>query len=66
MEPIIHIAAKSPLEGKDNLMYTLHFYAGTHGESLRQRLREAASGGQPVFVSEWGTSRADGSGGVYL
>lgn len=47
-------------------MYTLHFYAGTHGENLRQRLREAVSDGLPVFVSEWGTSRADGSGGVYL
>ena len=61
----IHIAAKSPLEG-DNFMYTFHFYAGTHGESLRQRLRDAVSNGLPVFVSEWGTSQADGSGGVYL
>ena len=61
----IHTAAHSPVKG-ENLMYTLHFYAGTHGESLRQRLREAVSEGLPVFVSEWGTSRADGSGGVYL
>lgn len=61
----IHLAARSPLAG-ENLMYTLHFYAGTHGEELRQRLEGALKAGLPVFVSEWGTSRADGSGGVYL
>ncbi len=60
----IHEAAKSPLEG-ENLMYTLHFYAGTHGEELRQRIDEAQEAGLAVFVSEWGTSRADGSGGVF-
>ena len=61
----IHLAAQSPLTG-DNLMYTLHFYAGTHGAELRQRIDRALSSGLPVFVSEWGTSRADGSGGVFL
>lgn len=61
----LHIAAADPLEG-NNLMYTCHFYAGTHGESLRTRIDQALSQGLPVFVSEWGTSRADGSGGVFL
>ena len=61
----IHLAAADPLEG-ENLMYTLHFYAGTHGEQLRQRVDGALAKGLPVFVSEWGVSRADGSGGVFL
>lgn len=61
----IHLAAADPLEG-ENLMYTLHFYAGTHGAQLRERLDAAQKAGLPVFVSEWGTSRADGSGGVFL
>ncbi len=61
----IHLAAQSPLEG-ENLMYTLHFYAGTHGADLRRRIDDALAAGLPVFVSEWGTSRADGSGGVFL
>lgn len=61
----VHLAASSPLKG-ENLMYTLHFYAGTHGEALRQRLDSVWTAGLPVFVSEWGTSRADGSGGVFL
>lgn len=61
----IHLAARSPLEG-ENLMYTLHFYAGTHGADLRRRIDDVLAAGLPVFVSEWGTSRADGSGGVFL
>ena len=58
----VHLAAADPVEG-ENLMYTFHFYAGTHGEDLRKRLEAVLDGGLPVFVSEWGTSRADGSGG---
>lgn len=60
----IHEAARDPLTG-DNLMYTLHFYAGTHGEELRERARSALDKGIPIFVSEWGTSWADGSGGMF-
>jgi len=61
----IHKAAADPVPG-ENLMYTLHFYAGTHGAELRQRIDESMKKGLPVFISEWGTSRADGGGGVYL
>ncbi len=50
----------------DNIMYTLHFYTGTHGDELRQKCTKALTVGAPVFVSEWGTSAADGSGGVFL
>lgn len=61
----VHLAAADPVAG-ENLMYTLHFYAGTHGQELRQRVDAALAAGAPIFVSEWGTSRADGSGGVFL
>ncbi len=61
----IHTAATDPLSGT-NLMYTCHFYAGTHGQFLRDRIDSALSAGLPIFVSEWGTSSADGSGGVFL
>jgi len=33
----IHLVAESPLEGFSNIMYTVHFYAATHGEYLRER-----------------------------
>ena len=61
----IHIAAADPLQ-YENIMYTLHFYAGTHGNELRNRIDQVMTQGFPVFVSEWGTSRADGSGGVFI
>ncbi len=60
----VDIAAADPLK-YDNIMYTLHFYAGTHGEELRSKCRRALEMGAPVFASEWGVSRADGSGGVF-
>ncbi len=61
----VHLATANPLPGH-NLMYTCHFYAGTHGAELRQRIDEALNNGFPIFISEWGVSRADGSGGVFL
>lgn len=61
----VHLAAADPVVG-ENLMYTCHFYAGTHGQWLRDRIDSALGMGLPIFVSEWGTSAADGSGGVFL
>lgn len=49
-----------------NIMYALHFYAGTHKEWLRQRIIEARKNNIPIFVSEWGTTSADGNGSVDL
>lgn len=58
-------AVISPLP-YSNLMYALHFYAGTHGEDLRRRADKALQQGLPIFVSEFGLSQADGNGGVYV
>lgn len=60
----VDIAAEDPLDF-DNVIYALHFYAGTHGESLKSKLERALSKGLPVFVSEWGTSEATARGGVF-
>ncbi|MDD5949143.1 MAG: glycoside hydrolase family 5 protein [Lachnospiraceae bacterium] len=54
-------AAKHPLED-DNVMYVSHFYAGSHGDELRQRIDTAREKGCAVFMSEWGTTTADGKG----
>ena len=54
-------AAESPLEDK-NVMYTLHFYAGTHKDDLRNRLESYAQNGLPIFVSEFGMCDASGNG----
>ena len=54
-------AAASPLTF-DNVMYTLHFYAGTHKDDLRNRLETCAQDNLPVFVSEFGMCDASGNG----
>ncbi|MCI9161779.1 MAG: glycoside hydrolase family 5 protein [Lachnospiraceae bacterium] len=54
-------AAASLLE-YGNILYALHFYAATHGDWLRQRLEDCTAQGLPVFVSEFGTCDASGSG----
>lgn len=56
-------AQVAPLEF-DNIMYTLHFYAATHKDDLRQRLKTAVEDGFPVFVTEFGTCDASGNGQI--
>lgn len=56
-------AAADPLDF-DNVMYTLHFYAATHKDDLRNKLVAAHEAGLPVFVSEFGICDASGNGSV--
>jgi len=58
----IHLAAADPVKGFSNLMYTMHFYAGTHKQWLRDRTDEAIQAGLPVFVSECAGMEATGDG----
>lgn len=52
-------AAENPITGYDNLMYTLHFYAGSHGEWLQQSLIDAIEMfNLPIFVTEYGIGEA--------
>lgn len=60
----IHLVAESPLEGFSNIMYTVHFYAATHGEYLRERTKAAVKKGIPVFISESGATEASGDGKI--
>ncbi|TQV67669.1 cellulase family glycosylhydrolase [Exilibacterium tricleocarpae] len=45
----------------DNLMYTFHFYAASHGAVHRNELAWAADR-LPIFVSEWGSQTYTGDG----
>lgn len=60
----VDVAANDPITGYANIAYTLHFYAGTHGQSLRDKASTALSKGIPLFVTEWGSVNADGAGAV--
>lgn len=57
-------AARNPIEG-ENIAYTLHFYAGTHHEELMARGDTAISKGLCLFVTEYGTTEANGDGPVF-
>jgi len=59
----VDVVSQGPLEGK-NIMYALHFYAGSHGRELRQKAEFALKHGLPVFVSECGLSNASGGKGL--
>lgn len=48
----------------DNVVYAFHFYAATHKESYRQKVKNALAAGVPVFVSECGLCDASGNGSV--
>lgn len=45
-----------------NVAYTLHFYAATHKQFLRDKAQKALDAGLALFVTEWGTVPATGDG----
>ncbi|NDV60013.1 glycoside hydrolase family 5 protein [Bacteroides sp. 519] len=60
----IHLAADDPITEYNNLMYTLHFYAATHHQYLRDRGDYALGKGLPLFVSECAGMEASGDGPI--
>lgn len=59
-------AADDPITKFSNVAYTLHFYAGTHKQFLRDKASYAMNKGLALFVTEWGTCDASGNGGLDL
>jgi len=57
-------AANDPITRFTNIAYTLHFYAATHKQSLRDIASTALSKNIALFVTEWGTVDASGAGSV--
>ncbi|MCF0164818.1 MAG: cellulase family glycosylhydrolase, partial [Bacteroidales bacterium] len=51
-----------PITEYDNLMYTMHFYAATHKDDLRNRTEAAIEAGLPVFISECAAMECTGDG----
>ena len=58
----LHLVAADPLQGFNNIMYTLHFYAATHKQELRDRATAAWEQGIPIFVSECAGMECTGDG----
>lgn len=58
-------AANDPILNQKNIMYTFHFYAGSHGQDYKDELIAAHNKGLPIFCTEWGCTQANGDGGVF-
>ena len=58
----INLVAANPLKGYTNIMYTVHFYAATHKQWLRNRCDSALAKGIPIFISESAGMEASGNG----
>jgi hypothetical protein len=59
----VDVASQDPIMGT-NIAYTLHFYAGTHGQGLRDKALTALNNGIALMVTEWGSVDASGDGAV--
>lgn len=59
----VDTAAADPVAGT-HIAYALHFYAGTHGQFLRDKAQKALNRGAALFVTEWGAVNANGDGAV--
>jgi endoglucanase len=57
----VDTASRNPLQ-YDNIAYTLHFYAATHKQALRNKATTAINNGIALFVTEWGTCESTGDG----
>ncbi len=54
-------ASNSPIKDS-NTVYTLHYYAASHGQYLRDEAMKAMKNGVAIFVSEFGTCEYTGNG----
>lgn len=59
----VDIAAESPLEFP-NLLYSLHFYAGSHKDWNREKAEKAIAAGLPLIISECGSMDHTGDGPI--
>ncbi len=59
----VDIAAASPLS-EPNLLYSLHYYAGTHKDWNRAKADDAIAKGLPLIISECGSMDHTGDGPI--
>lgn len=63
-QDVDEVAAK-PLkdDGFTNILYTFHFYSGSHYDDMMNKVKTATAAGTPIFVTEFGICDASGNGG---
>lgn len=58
----VNLAADNRILGYDNLMYSVHYYAATHKQKLRDKAAYALEKGLAVFIDEYSNCDASGNG----
>lgn len=58
---LVDDAADNPID-KHNIMYSLHYYASSHKEELREKMLYALNKGIAIFVDEYSNCDASGNG----
>ena len=60
----VDMAAEDPITGEENIAYTVHFYAATHKDNIRDKVKTAHDKGLCVFISEFSICDASGNGSI--
>lgn len=60
----VDVVADDPIKKQKNIAYAFHFYAATHKEPLREKLKKANEKGLPVIVTEFSICDASGNGNI--
>lgn len=60
----VDVAADEPITGYANIMYSLHYYAASHKQQLRNKANIALGKGLPLFISECAGMEASGNGPI--
>ena len=60
----VDVVANNPIKNQKNIVYALHFYAATHKDWNRSKVKTALQKGLPMLVSEFSICDASGNGGI--
>ena len=60
----VDLVAEDPIRNQNNIAYAFHFYAATHKDQLREKLKTANEKGLPVIVTEFSICDASGTGKI--
>ncbi len=55
---------EDPILGQSNIVYAVHFYAGSHKDDLRAKAQYALDNGLALMATEWGNVNYDGDGPI--
>jgi endoglucanase len=59
----VDVVSLDPIDG-ENIAYSLHYYASSHKQYLRDKAQVAIDNGLPLFVTEFGTTEYTGDGEI--